>query len=230
MSKRRVSKSVLDEDVSEADLALARRWLIADKAWEERVRREPYDGVIGLVPDWFPQPISAEFERVRFNLLRSSVAGEEVTPELVRLWVDRYKALGEGDKDDYIPREFFEQVSRLANWRWIASLGPKRGTLELGVPDAAEVARAKKFDHPRRKGALDDLGKLMVSIARERPQISNQEMWSELANSATRARLLPGIIQEVDDDRIYYRSRGKDKSVSWSGFRSRMSRVRKQLK
>jgi hypothetical protein len=159
------------------------RWLDDEERWKSEIAATPYDGVVGSLPDWIPRGINGEFVRIRNNLLRSSICGEQITPALVLTWIDRYARLGETDEDEYIPSEVFEVVGQLARWRYAVQIGQQKGPQEglkiLGVPNASFLAGRKQGAyrsdtiwivkllkmHPHESAA--DLYRTLRSVARE---------------------------------------------------------------
>lgn len=95
--------------------------------------------------------------------------------------------------------------------------------------------KGEVFDHGRPLGAGDDLTGLMMPIMQERPTITLREMLGalkELGALKDRAGKHHRIIQEVDieDQSVYFRSKGKEKTVQRRGLQDRMTRIRKILR
>jgi hypothetical protein len=128
------------DDVGRKELELVRQWVDADEQWRANVAAATYDGILGSLPDWFPRGIAVDFDRVRYNLLGSTVDGVKVSPTLAVTWIDRYARIGESG-EEYIPFEVFEVIGQLARWRWIVGLGEKKGLRELGVPSQKFLGR-----------------------------------------------------------------------------------------
>ena len=98
----------------------------------------------------------------------------------------------------------------------------------FGKPNPRIVEMGKAFAHPRKRGSFDVLGKILEEMVTLDRDISDAAAWEEL-------RAMAGsdhpVLQEVNDEEISYRSRGKDrKPLSRKGFESRMTRVRKKVK
>jgi hypothetical protein len=90
----------------------------------------------------------------------------------------------------------------------------------------ATMAWGEKFDHPRRRGAVDDLGKLLLQMVEKEPRISTPKAWNALR---AMAEMSHPVVQDVDDDHIYYRSGGKERRpLTKKGFESRMTQTRKR--
>jgi len=152
MGKRRKARiPVNDADRIEAEMAAR------NAQWYESIRHEPYDGVVGSLPTWVPEPIRKEFEEVRFKLFRRDVW--ERTPS-VHPSVDDIRGMLDAHDGDFkgpfgpllIPVGYGDYVARMARWRRIVALGAKLGAQELGVPDADVVEHGKKFSG-RKQGA-----------------------------------------------------------------------------
>src|SRR5439155_7478314 len=128
------------DDVSDEELALVARLLDSREEWERWAVAQPYDGVLGSLPDWMGPEIQKEFLRVRGNVLHSNYGGHRPTPDDVRLWVDRFARLGETEQKEYIPEYYFHQIELLAHWRYLHSRGKSRGQTEIAGADFADNA------------------------------------------------------------------------------------------
>ncbi len=131
-----------DDDENDAKaLSAIGDWLDRQEIWERDVANAPYNGIRGTLPDWIPLGSRKEFLRLRHNLLGVGVGGVKITPEVALQWIDAYANLGEPEEDGHIPEEYFEVVGQLSRFRYIVSLGEKKGLRELGVPSAAFLGR-----------------------------------------------------------------------------------------
>ncbi|MEJ1369406.1 MAG: hypothetical protein RPU35_14600 [Candidatus Sedimenticola sp. (ex Thyasira tokunagai)] len=119
-----------DEDLRQAILDA---WDIA-----EARSNAPYDGVLGSLPDWVPEPIQKNFTAVRDRVIGNW--GYE--PSEAVKWLDRFVTIGTDNNEWFYPaiypcgREldpdyFTETIGYLAHLRWVKSLGPEKGLAEL---------------------------------------------------------------------------------------------------
>lgn len=214
MVKRNEPKSAADDFHAMISEIAARR-----TAWYESIRHLPYDGIVGNLPAWVPEPIREDFERVRWKVFTLGWpryrAPEDVRQELKAFCADAPLAVPLGYEDDF---------AALARWKAIVDQGKTKGLALLAGEDAA---RGEKFRHPRPPGALDDLGKLLKMIVASHPKISNAAAWAKLAALASPDHK---VVEEVTEDTIWYRSRGTVRALTEKGFQARMTRIRRLLK
>jgi hypothetical protein len=154
-----------DADVSDTDISDANIERVA--GWFERLGQltakrdtEPYDGVLGVLPEWVPQWHQDQFRKVRNELLdRQWPDGFRPSGADVRRWIDAYAALGDSQNEAYIPEEVCEKVGYLAHLRWAVSLGEEQGLSVLAGPPIAR-ARFRQRDiaqKPRRSPIHKDV-------------------------------------------------------------------------
>lgn len=133
--------------VTDADVRSLRAALERAANLNEQRNAAPFDGVMGLPPDWFPERHVREFQDARNRLLDSNRFGEAVTPDVVRQWIAAYKSWGEVEQPEFVafvPPEVEHDVGLLANFQWIASLPIERGLVELAGKDALRGRRARE--------------------------------------------------------------------------------------
>lgn len=124
------------------DLALVRAFIDAEEARQSERAAQPYDGVLGELPSWFPNMDQREFLRLRNKILEQSTA----SPATVKGWIEAYRKAGEQDgRCDYWPPEFHEETGRLAQLYAAYLMGEQKG-LEflLGAKAAAHLMRGQK--------------------------------------------------------------------------------------
>jgi hypothetical protein len=142
MKRRTDSKSGDREHDDPYAPASLSRFLVQEEEREQWAAIQPYDGFLGSLPDWMGPEIQSEFARVRNNLLRSNHAGVKVTPEIARLWLDRFCRIGEIDPPEHIPEHYFHHVEQLAHWRWVHSQGQASAEALIASPALVDSANA----------------------------------------------------------------------------------------
>lgn len=126
----------------------------------EKLTEDPYDGVLGQLPEWAPKWHQENFLRIRNKLLDNRYQGDKLTPEKMLAFMDRYRDLGEVEDDVYIPQEMWADIDYLANLLWCISLGEQGGLKILAGDDAItgrsfRAAQQRKAKRPRKD--RDDL-------------------------------------------------------------------------
>lgn len=200
MKKRLKPKNVVDEDEDSSALEAVSGWMNHENEKERWAAAEPYDGVLGSLPDWMGPEIQGEFTRVRNNLLRSNYAGLKVTPELARLWVDRFCRLGEVDPPEHIPDHHYHQVEQLAHWRWVYSQGQAKAETLIASPGLVENAgvgrkhKTKQQEIAKRSRATPFDAVFGRLLARHYSDWTNKELWNQLISFSDESGV---IIKEV---------------------------------
>jgi hypothetical protein len=140
MGKKSIPEDELIPEVepTEEELDFVRRRLDEIDKRKAELEKSPYDGVLGVPPDWVPLPIIDRFRQTRDRVL----SDWGYTPEVAREWIDRYCRIGEENDDWFYPGNypngryldsdyFVKTIGVLANLRWAISLGPEEGLREL---------------------------------------------------------------------------------------------------
>jgi hypothetical protein len=145
-----------DYELSEQDIAPFIEYFERQNARNE----QPYDGVLGRLPQWAPEWHQKQFKATRNRLLDNGVDGKPLSPYIVQGYIKIYTELGvtrdstiekpgeQTDGPEWIPPEVMEHVGYLAHLRWAISLGEERGLQELSgkmaVRGAAYTQRTKR--------------------------------------------------------------------------------------
>src|SRR5215210_6475248 len=115
-----------DDEPSEQDVALIKPALEQREEYRRWRNEQPYDGVLGRLPAWVPEPHQEQFEIARDRLLYYGVYyNEPVNPDVAVGYLDIYTQLGEKsdspvapagaprDGPEWIPPEFMQDVAYL---------------------------------------------------------------------------------------------------------------------
>jgi hypothetical protein len=165
MKKQDGDDRILDTEAEqrwrqEAEAILAQRkeallaWPERTDAIHEKRAEDPYDGVLGQLPEWAAEWHQEHFLFIRNRLLDNGYQGNKLTPKEILTFMDRYRDLGEVEGED-IPRELWDDIGYLAHVRYAVSLGDKEGLLLLSGKDAArgrKVAKGASEGHVRAHG------------------------------------------------------------------------------
>lgn len=90
---------------------------------EQRASR-PYDGVLGVLPEWLPEKDRRNFVRIRDNILERD---KRYTPERLRLWVLAYCHAGEDGWITDWPHELEAEIGQLAEFYAAVRSGMEAG-------------------------------------------------------------------------------------------------------
>ncbi len=110
---------------------------------EKRLEHE-YDGVLGMLPDWFPESYRTEFQRVRNNLLERRLPAAHgkpahyLEPQTIKAWIDAY--IGDG----CWPEAFEQEIGMLAHWYSAFCRGQEAGLVFLLGEDQARTVKDGK--------------------------------------------------------------------------------------
>lgn len=154
---------------------LETEWTERLTRWHESIRDLPYDGIVGTLPAWIPEPVRREFEDVRRQLFWPRWRNNP-SVEYVRR---KFNAYISNEPFLLLSVEDRGYMARLARWYRIVNLGPKRGAIELGIPEAAVVAHAKKFVG-RKRGARQPESRYILALVTAKPHESARGLWTYL--------------------------------------------------
>jgi hypothetical protein len=177
-----------DEDAKALELIGA--WQGRQEEWETWAAAQPYDGVLGTLPDWMGPEIQGEFLRVRGNLIGSDYAGVKMTPALALSLMEHFRRLGEegvtGANSSSQLMHHWHDIEQLSHWRWRHSQGQALGQAQivgLALVSAAALAnkhrsaQLKKARLPRNAAFEEIFGRLLGA---QYDDWTNKELWDEL--------------------------------------------------
>ncbi len=216
-----------DDEITQAILAV----------YEEQEARlaAPYDGVLGHLPEWVPEPTKKEFESSRNIVLNIW----KYDPDEAVLWLTRFDS---EDGDWIYPAiypcgraldlDFFcKTIGNLAHIKWAISLGPDKGLEQLGGSLAQRGYKNKNNLQPR---GLDKFSRLLDAVYMNlcgdtEKSPSNKEALAALRSLAENYN---DVVQEVDyeGELIYWKDAHDKKPLKFSQFNNRMIDVRKRFK
>ena len=165
-----------DNDEEERAMQWAERW-ISQRAEREKKRSEhDYDGVLGMLPDWFPKADRIEFQRIRNNLLeqRQPAPSKEkpthyLEPQTVKAWIDAYMGTRDGPSPD---DRFMQEVSTLARWYSAFLKGPEKGRAFLYGEEQAKTL----IDGEQTAKARATAGQIRATQKREQGEQTRQKI------------------------------------------------------
>lgn len=133
---------------------IASSWVPMPATHAQRAIHRPYNGVLGVLPDWFAERDRCEFLRLRNKLLdfvwpaSADKPKRRVKPIVVKQWIDAYRTAGEREgRSGSWPSEFTEEIAFLAQMYYAHTLGEERGQRFLYGDEQARTLHA-----PRKAG------------------------------------------------------------------------------
>lgn len=225
-----------------------------EKALGEIVERvnQPYDGVLGALPDWVPENFCAEFESTRNKLLRDGYSAAALLTFIDEIIQMEEIALADPDNHPVFrpstPFQIFPEVSLLARFKVAISLGEERGlALLLGNSHANQIAKAKKYSKhqsgnakkPRNRVKVGGEGLSITTVVRQlsnmRDEIGDllpaKDLWNDLLSELDKLELNP---EEKTKNKkpllVTYdiSDDGKRTDLKYSSFQAMLSRERKK--
>ncbi len=181
----------------------------------------PYDGVMGMLPDWVPDPLKHEFDAQRSLLLdqysHKDILGfmrartEELTPGFG--WSKCYSL------------EITDKLDALIYIKTIVGLGVDGGIKAYLGKSGARVYRGVVNKEIAKKDRSDDLQGLIIEI-----MAGNLRMKPPELLEALRKHERGPIIQDIIGGTIEWLDKNQRvKDTPISGLKDRMSRARKKL-
>jgi len=196
----------------------------------------PYDGVLGALPEWVPEPIQRNFVAVRNRVLDDW----KYTPEVALEWIDRFVTIGTDDNQWFYPGAypsgleidpsyFIETFGLLAHLNWASQLDPDDGIYILGGGYARRGYRNTKNLKPRSITTLTVLTRCTYS--RLHKLLGEPPSAKEVLNALQQydSPVAP-VIEEIDweGETIYWTDiTGKSQSTGIGQFNNKVSEIKK---
>ena len=192
-------------------------------------KKHKYDGVLGMPPDWLPDPLKEEFLATRDYLLDANFS----TKEIKKFMETREKEfLGKGFTfKPYFPHDIERDIDALIYIQKIVHLGEKKGIDaylgESGNKVYRTIVEANKQKEIAKLPRQDALQKLIIEIIRKEPGSTTQQVLDKL-----KSRAGGSVIEYINEE---------DNSIEWStpnahlktapitGLRYRIRRAKKFL-
>jgi hypothetical protein len=191
-----------------------------------------YDGVFGWPPSWTPTPFLIRFRDYRDWFL--DVCGfshEQVLRFIESLESDDEEIimLHRGPKGPpFSTHEWLDKIGYLAHLKWCASLPPEEGLLIL----AGELAvhGYKMQQGPKNPRGKDVFRKVLedtyLMLGGPDTKVTARMVFDNLP---WEDRKYDFEIQEIDeDDKVYWRARGKEGGTSFKQISNRLTEIRQQ--
>jgi len=119
-----------------------RKYFISRGMWSDQREsrfRQPYDGLLGMVPEWFPEENKMDFWVVRENLLNFEC---EYTLDKLREFINTLCRMGQAGESGYypVPKEIISDITKLTHYQFCAELEDiEVGLNNLGGKDAVKI-------------------------------------------------------------------------------------------
>ncbi len=147
----------IDDEITPEDVASFKSIL---EKYEQR-ENVPFNGVMGLMPEWVPIFHKNDFYRIRNNLLNDTYEydGELISEDRIVNWIDAYAFIAEAPSEEYsrpsiIPLELMVVIGKLYQYRHAVKLGETEG-LRFLAGDIAVMGTKSKNGYKTRADQLD---------------------------------------------------------------------------
>ncbi len=167
-------------------------------------KKHKYDGVLGMPPDWLPDPLKEEFLATRNYLLDANFS----TKEIKKFMETREKeSLGKGFTfKPYFPHDVERDIDALIYIQKIVHLGKKKGIDaylgESGIKMYRPIVEANKQKEISKLPRQDALQKLIVKIVSDNPDLNTAQVLDKL-----KSREGGSVIEYINEE---------DNSIEWS--------------
>ena len=233
-------KEQIEENLRKAQEEQARERMesikeIVTLAFEDEASRRacPYDGVLGKLPfESWPKNFHDEFDGTRNSLLRKGHS-----PEQLRGYMDELKELYEGAAlDPNNPQVaslsggmigIEREIEDLIRFSEAVQLGEEKGLAYLTDKSHSEqVARGKKFDGGRKRGAVGPIRRWIRRALKNNPNLKNLDLWEAIRTSPPKG----WVVMETAKLGKYVERPDSGENVSRKTFCTYASEERKLLR
>lgn len=168
--------------------------------------KQPYDGVLGTLPQWVPENFQVEFKTTRNQLIRNGHKPDDICRFMVDVVETEQKALASPDNppgfNPNTPFEIYEKIITLAKIQHAVGLGPEQGLAYVTDPRTAQQinmgkkhsqSQSRKARRPR--GKVSDDGEtirdVIRRIASREPDEGAKALWPRFLGELDRRQLDP---------------------------------------
>jgi hypothetical protein len=216
----------------EEDFAIALAYVHAERARHEAREAHPYDGVLGVLPEWCSDLEKDEFLRIRNKILDYQWPehdGMVATPEGVHGWIQAYCSGGQW------PEQFSEEIGRLA--QFLNTVNRRQG-FAAGKQHAERLkagVREQNFRAEAGKARAGVYGVMRQVIERLKPK-SLSDFLRQLEDERCLDKLQSASLGPIDfevqdiyegDQKILYISGGVESKASFRTIRNYISMLKK---
>ena len=214
---------------------------LAIQAMQDRIKDRsnlPYDGILGGLPEWVPDPVQSRFKEVRNRMIDIL----HYSPKQAVEWLDRFVSM-KTDNDrwfypatypngiDLDPHYFLDTIGYLAHLRWTSTLNPERGIYMLSGEYARQGYMRMVSGKNLRSRYVTALTLLIKdTFNRLKKHKGENPTWKEVILSLENydSPTYP-TIEEIDwtVEKIYWNdSKGNLKNTGFSQFRNKLTDLR----
>ena len=192
-------------------------------------KKHKYDGVLGMPPDWLPDPLKEEFLATRDYLLDANFS----TKEIKKFMETREKeSLGKGFTfKPYFPHDVERDIDALIYIQKIVHLGKKKGIDtylgKSGNKVYRTIVEANKQKAISKLPRQDALQKLIVKIVSDNPDLNTPQVLDKL-KLHERGPVIE-YINEEDNSIEWSTPNAHLKTAPITGLRYRILRAKKFL-
>jgi len=198
---------------------------------EERRDSLPFNGVMGAMPEWVPEPSKDEFRRTRNSLLNNYSENQIIK------WINEYKMMVEATDEIFTPKITYEhslqpQIERLFILSYAVELGEIEGLRYL-AGDVAVMGKRKSISthknasklRPKKNDYGESLNEVIAKLKRYYPHLRPHELWVHLKTEIE-------LWSEADckeygekDSRSYHFEIGEKRgSIAYGTFRKKLNK------
>jgi hypothetical protein len=213
------------------DLILARIGSILD----DIAHRDslPFNGLMGEMPEWVPQPFKDEFRRTRNSLLNNHSENQIIK------WINEYKMMVNAPYGVSTPNISYEislqhQIERLFILHHAVELGEIKGLTFLAGPKAVignkvsiSNTRNARLSRPIENHEGESLDDVIASLKKMHGDLRPAELWVHFKTA---------IVSWSDDDcsesgkgdsrkYIYYKNEHERDSIAYATFRKKLNKL-----
>lgn len=162
--------------------------------------QQPYDGVLGTLPQWIPANFHAEFESTRNTLIQDGYSPEDIQRFMVEIVEFEQAALANPDEcpafNFAAPFKIMGAVYKLARFQEAVRIGQGQGE-EKGLiyltdtRTAGLVTTGKKFQTHRPIGSVSAKREHIYKLAADNPMKTAKELM-QIADKIIIGKMSPG--------------------------------------
>lgn len=202
---------------------------------------QPYDGIVGTLPEWVPQPFHRDFHFIQVKLLSELKQSEDDIRRYIKVYEqeDSFQSMLSS-----IPIRVFDYIGPLWKYKRAVEAGREEGLkILLGDKAAEEIAKGKRAAEAqstrakKKRGRLDysdeTIADVVKRVEKKHIALSAKQMWTHFWSELESLGLNPEEVIDPSDHNkvaIRYDFRAGRRSISFGWFAALVSRFRSKKK
>lgn len=202
---------------------------------------QPYDGIVGTLPEWVPQPFHRDFHFIQGKLLSELKQSEDDIRRYIKVYEqeDSFQSMLSS-----IPIRVFDYIGPLWKYKRAVEAGREEGLkILLGDKAAEEIARGKRAAErqstraKKRRGRLDysdeTIADVVKRVKKNHPTLSAKQLWAHFWSELESLGLNPQEAvhpSDLNKVAIWYDFRTGRRSITFGWFAVLVSRSRLKKK